>query len=393
MTTKKDYVMSQRKEEISTSALMAALSVGSLALLVLGLQPILLGELLEAKKVSLEGLGLVAMAEIVALGLGALFGDLALSLAHLRLATAIAAVAAAVLDLGTLYAVGDMGFAAYRAAAGLAEGVLVWGTTAVIVRCANPDRVAGIFFVLQTVAQAFAGLMLAHVIIPAHGWSGAFALLASLLVLPVFLALALPRTLRPLALPLAGSFAWTPDRALPLIVVFLQLSTLGALWAYVEPLGKSAGFSPTAVQTLIAACLGIQVAGGSCGSALVRRLHAPAALLGGSALLCAVALGVFYTRGGATMAFTVLCCLFAFTWLFITPFQMRFAFDADTSGRVASLIPAAQVFGIACGPLVASFFVEGEQAHAVPFVSAAFGAMATLTLCLRSVVRRRALSH
>jgi len=98
-------------------------------------------------------------------------------------------------------------------------------------------------------------------------------------------------------------------------------------------------------------------------------------------------------RAAKISAFTVLCCLFAFTWLFITPFQMRFAFDADTSGRVASLIPAAQVFGIACGPLVASFFVEGEQAHAVPFVSAAFGAMAMLTLCLRSVVRRRALSH
>jgi len=384
--------MTQRKEEPGTSALMAALAVGSLALLVLGLQPILLGELLEARKVSLEGLGLVAMAEIVALGLGVLFGDVALSLAHLRLATAVAALAAALLDFGTLHAAGDMGFAMYRAAAGLAEGVLVWGTTAVIVRSASPDRVAGIFFVLQTVAQASVGLVLAHVIIPTHGWSGAFALLAALLVLPVFLALALPRNLRPLALPKTGSFSWTPDRALPLIAAFLQLSTLGALWAYVEPLGQSVGFSATAVQTLIAACLGVQVIGGLCGSALVRVLHAPAVLMGGSALLCAVALSVFYTEGGATMAFTVLCCLFAFIWLFITPFQMRFAFETDASGRVASLIPAAQIFGIASGPLIASFFVQGEQAHAVPLVSAAFGAMAALVLCLRSAAQRRALS-
>ncbi|WP_222617279.1 hypothetical protein, partial [Mitsuaria sp. TWR114] len=34
-----------------------------------------------------------------------------------------------------------------------------------------------------------------------------------------------------------------------------QLATLGALWAYAEPLGTRAGFSPTAVQTLIAAGL------------------------------------------------------------------------------------------------------------------------------------------
>lgn len=384
--------MTQRKEEVGPLALMAALSVGSLALLVLGLQPILLGELLEAKKVSLEGLGLVAMAEVISLGLGVLFGDLALPLSRLRLATVLAAFTTAALNLGTLYAVGDWGFVMYRAGAGLAEGILVWGTTAVIVRSANPDRVAGFFFVLQTIAQAFVGLLLAHIIMPARGWSGAFALLAALLFLPILLARALPPTLRPLPQPAAGAFAWTPNKVLPLFVVFLQLATLGALWAYIEPLGVEVGFRPTAVQTLVAACLGIQVVGGLCGSALVRALSAPAVLLAGSTLLCAVALGVSYTEGGGATAFVVLCALFAFTWLFITPFQMRFAFDADASGRVASLIPAAQIFGIACGPLIASFFVEGEHAQAVPYVSAAFGALATLTLCMHSLARRRVLS-
>ncbi|MDP9900846.1 MFS transporter [Variovorax ginsengisoli] len=380
--------MTQR-HEIHAAALVTALVVGSMALLVLGLQPILLGELLEAKKVSLEGLGLVAMAEIVALGLGALLGDLALPLAHLRLATAVAAAATAALNLGTLYAMGDAGFAACRAAAGLAEGVLVWGATAVIVRSASPDRIAGIFFVLQTVAQAVVGLALAHVVIPAHGWAGAFTLLASLLVVPVLLAPALPRNLQPLSTPSTGVFAWSWEKAMPLITVFLQLSALGALWAYIEPLGIEVGFSGTAVQTLIAACLGIQVVGGLCGSVLVRSLDAPRALLVGSALLCGVAIGIFYTGVGVTPMFAALCGLFAFIWLFITPFQMRFAFSADTSGRVASLIPAAQIFGIACGPLIASAFVQGEQAHAVPVVSAAFGAAAVLTLCLRFVAQRQ----
>ncbi len=383
--------MTQRKE-IHASALMTALLVGSLALLVLGLQPILLGELLEARQVSLEGLGLVAMAEIVALGLGALLGELALPLVHLRLATAIAAAAAAALNAGTLYAVGDMGFVAYRAAAGLAEGVLVWGTTAVIVRSASPDRIAGLFFVLQTLAQAFVGLLLAHVIIPTQGWGGAFALLASLLVVPVLLAFALPRNLQPLPTPPTGAFAWSWNKATPLVTVFLQLSTLGALWAYVEPLGIRVGFSATAAQTLIAACLGVQVVGGLCGSMLVRSLHATKALLAGSTLLCGVAIGIFYAGTGATTAFAVLCGLFAFTWLFITPFQMRFAFDADASGRVASLVPAAQIFGIAFGPLIASFFVQGDEAHAVPVVSAAFGAVAALALCWRSVAQRHAFS-
>ncbi|AVT12078.1 MFS transporter [Paracidovorax avenae] len=380
------------KQEIRPVALLSALGVGSLALLTLGLQPILLGELLEAGRLGLDGLGAVAMAEIVALALGVLLGDQMLSLRLLPLATAGAALAAAALDWGTLHASGVPGFALVRGAAGLAEGILVWGTTAVIVRSAQPDRIAGAFFVTQTVAQALVGLLLAHVVIPAHGWQGAFGLLAALLLLPALLAPALPRSLQPLPVADNGGFAWTPARTVPLLGAFLQLSTLGALWAYVEPLGRDAGLSATAVQTLVAACLGIQVVGGSCGSALVRTVGAPAVLLPASLLLGAVALSVPATAGGGATAFVLLCGLFAFLWLFITPFQMRLAFDVDPSGRVASLVPAAQLFGIACGPLVASFFVEGEQAQAVPLVSAAFGAAAVLVLALGAAARRRVLA-
>ncbi|AVS73379.1 MFS transporter, partial [Paracidovorax cattleyae] len=286
------------QQEIRPVALLSALGVGSLALLTLGLQPILLGELLEAGRLGLDGLGAVAMAEIIAQALGVLLGDQVLPLRFLPLATAGAALTAAALDWGTLHASGVLGFALVRGAAGLAEGILVWGTTAVIVRSAQPDRIAGAFFVTQTVAQALAGLLLAHVVIPAHGWQGAFTLLAALLAVPAVLAPALPRSLQPLPAADNGGFAWTPARAMPLLAAFLQLSTLGALWAYVEPLGRDAGLSATAVQTLIAACLGIQVVGGSCGSALVRSVGATAVLLPASVLLGAVALSVPATAGG-----------------------------------------------------------------------------------------------
>ena len=72
-----------------------AIAVGSIALLMLGLQPLVLGALLESGRVSLEGVGLVAMAEIVGLGAGVLLGDLVLPLARLRLVTAVAALIAA----------------------------------------------------------------------------------------------------------------------------------------------------------------------------------------------------------------------------------------------------------------------------------------------------------
>ncbi|CAM3846381.1 MFS transporter [Roseateles saccharophilus] len=377
-----------RPQPIRAGTVFTAVAVGSFALLVLGLQPLLLGELIEARRVSLEGAGLVAMAEIVALGLGVLLGDLLQPLSRLRGVTALAALLAAALDLATLRADGDLGFCLVRAGAGTAEGLMVWAATAVIVRSGQPDRMAGVFFVVQTLAQASVGLLLAQLVVPARGWSGAFTLIAALMLLPALLAWVLPKALAPLPPASASGFAWSWRTALPLVVAFLQLAALGSFWAYVEPLGKSAGFTAPAVQTLISAGLLMQVLGGSTGSMLARRLPGRATLIAGSAVLLATALAVRQTAGGATLAFAALCAAFTFTWLFIAPFQMGAAFGVDASGRVGSLIPAAQLFGIACGPLAASFVVDGEQAASVPLVSAAFAAAAVLALALPT--RRRA---
>lgn len=376
------------KEELSFVEVVTALLIGSAALLVLGLQPILLGELLEAKQVSLEGIGLVAMAEIIALGAGVLLGEIGQPTTRLRSMTVVAATAAVALDLLTLRASGDLGFALVRGAAGLAEGMLLWVATAVIVRSPHPARVAGIFFVVQTAAQATLGLVLARIIIPASGWQGAFIAVAVATMLSALIAWQLPRTVHALATSSQAGFRWSPHTAMPLVVAFLQLSALGSLWAYVEPLGKAAGFDAKDAQTLITAALGMQIIGGCIGSAMVRRLAALPALASGSAVLGLVALAMPRTPGAATLLFAALCAIFAFTWLFLMPFQMGMAFSADGSGRVASLIPAAQLFGIAFGPLMASVVVEGEQAGAVPLVSATFATTATLVLLLTLTFRR-----
>lgn len=369
----------------SRGAQTLAIVVGSVALLMLGLQPLLLGALLEAGHVTLEGVGLVAMGEIVALGLGVLIGDLALPVRSLRVITVIAALSAAALDLVTMRVAGDLAVGLVRAGAGLTEGLMVWSTTAVIVRAAVPERLAGLFFVVQTLAQSLLGLALAHLVIPSHGWPGGFAVLAGLCGLAALLALLFARPLGPLTPTVSQvgiGMTWTRPRIGTLLVVFLQLATLGALWAYAEPLGTRAGFSALAVQTLIAAGLGMQVVGGSAGTWLVRRLPVRPVLLGCAVVLGLCALGIARTGPGGTAVFAALCGLFTFTWLFMLPFQMALAFRVDGSGRVASLVPAAQLFGSAFGPLMASLVVTGDEVAPVPFVAAGFAALAILALPL-----------
>lgn len=376
--------MSSRPDpSVSPVQLAAALAIGTIAVLMVGVQPILLGALVEAGHVSLEGVGIVAMAEIIMLGLGVVLGDTLLPVARLRPVTILAALCAAALDLLTLQAVGDGGMAAVRAGAGLAEGVLIWGTTGVIVRTAQPARIGGVFFVLQTIAQSLLGLALANAIIPRWGWPGGFVALGLLVLLPCLLAFVQPARLSPLAPPAVSGFRWSARTLQPLAVVFLQLAALGAFWAYLEPLGQAVGLNAQAAQSLVAAVLVMQVIGGSVAALAVRRLPLVPALVFCSVALAAVTATIHQLPAGGVRTFSIACAVFGFVWLFMLPFHIGLAFRADPSGRLAGLVPAAQLLGSAFGPLTASFVVEGNNAGAVPLLSTAF-AMAAGALVLLS---------
>ncbi|HEY9108442.1 MAG TPA: MFS transporter [Roseateles sp.] len=366
----------------TAGGMLVAMVSGSVALLMLGLQPIVLGEMLGAGRVSLEGVGLVAMAEIVTLGLGVLMGDWLGWLTRPRSLSALACACIIALDLLTPWAGGDGQMALVRAAAGLAEGLLLWVTTAAIVRSGNPARSAGVFFVAQTAAQALLGLVLARWVIAAHGWQAAFWVLAAAGAVPLLLLAGLPARLAPLVEAEQGRLRWSLPAVQALAVAFLLMAALGAFWAYAEPLGLRAGLEAQAAQTVIAAALAAQIAGGTVGTAMVGRLGAVRVLA-----LAALALGavgaVVHVVAGLGAWFFPLCMAFAFVWLFMIPFHTALAFAADRSGRVASLMPAAQLLGSAAGPLVASLVVVGEDPSRAALVSAACATVALAVLILR----------
>ena len=362
----------------SRSQVVAALALGSVALLILGLQPLLLGELVAQQRISLGGVGLVAMGEIVALGVGVILANMLLSPARLSAVAAVAAVLLSVLDLLTMRLDGDIEFLVVRALAGLAAGVLVWVATSVIVRSIVPDRMAAVYLVSQTLAQASVAAFLATVIVPRVGWPGGFAVLAALSGAVVLIAPAL----RPGLTTLTGSGSGLPPRSAATVmtfaVVLTQMGAIGSLWAYLEPLGRDIGLTGTQVGTLISAVLVLQVLGGSTAAWLVRRLGATAILISASALLASVGLGLHLQP--PAWLFCVLCGLFGFVWLFLMPFQVRLAFAADPAGRVAVLVPALQLLGSAFGPLITSlFFVTDDDVRPVPLVCAG---LALAAVCL-----------
>ena len=85
-----------------------------------------------------------------------------------------------------------------RAAAGLAEGVLVWLTIGMIARSSAPPRQSGIYLAAQTLAQLAVATMLALVVVPLAGARGGFAALAIVTIVGLAALPWLPRDYLPL---------------------------------------------------------------------------------------------------------------------------------------------------------------------------------------------------
>jgi len=364
----------------SSAHIASALTIGTIALLVIGVQPILLGAMVEARDATLSGVGVIAMCEIVALGLGVVLSDAFFPISRLRVVGIAAALLVAALDGTTTFLTGDARLAVARSATGLGEGMLLWLTTCIIVRSRVPDRVAGIFLVTQALAQAALAAVFASLVIPRVGWRGGFAVLATVPFLACMAVAWLPARVTPLAARTFDKFRWSITAALPLGIALLQMAAIGALWAYLEPLGKRAGFGPQAAQTLTAGVQVMQVLGGTTASLSVRRLATVPTLAIVGLALGAIPLAMHGLPAGATLRFALLCAAFGFTWMFLMPFHVSLAFRADASGRVAMLIPAMQLLGSALGPLVASFTVTGDDAASVLIVSLTFAAAAVASL-------------
>jgi hypothetical protein len=380
--TRHTKIVNNGDQTLGTTEISAALAVGIIALLITGLQPILLGELVAHKLISLEGVGLVAMGEIVALGVGVIVGDVALPITRIRAVTAIAATAVALLDFSAISLRGDLPFALNRAACGLAEGVLVWVTTCTIVRCPKPERIAGIFLTLQTLAQALVAALCALVVIPLAGWKGGFVTLGVLGLLILAIVPALHDRFEPLSKTGSNRPPMTPATILTLMIVFLQMSAIGSLWPYLDPLGRSFGFGPRFLEMLVALVLGFQVLGGAIATVAVGRMRTAASLLIVGSVQVSVALALFSAPALSPIKFASLWSVFGLLWLFAMPFHVRLALLVDSTGRVAMLVPAFQLLGTAFGPLVTSLIVTDSRPRLIPLICAGFSTTAAMLLVL-----------
>ena len=241
----------------------AALWIGSIGLLILGLQPILLGAMFTEGRVTLDELAVIATAEIVMIAIGSAVAGWIFSTRRLVAKSVVFLLASAALNYAMSHAASANAILVVRALAGLVEGAMVSVSIGLIARSAHAERMGGFFVTLQTVAQSLIALVLALWVVPTAGSKGGFALLALVSLASVAAAFALPVDYADLPQqPQSSDGVLTVRAMLCLLAIFAFSLCTGALWAFLEPLGALHGIDGQTVGLIVSASLAVQVAGG-----------------------------------------------------------------------------------------------------------------------------------
>ena len=356
--------------------------LGTTGILIMGLQPLLLGTLAQEGRISSVQLGQAATAEMLLMGASCAAAGARLPAERLRIIGIAAALAYAVLNVLTLQTSGNA-VTLVRSLAGIPGGVMIWMTVALITRSPTPARWTGIYLTVQTLAQFLLAAALTAWVVPRYGANGGFTALAVLSVVAAVVALAAPGRFEPLANGTTGSDLPSARGLIALGAVFLFLVCVIGVFIYTEPLSRQAGHDPAVVGIAVSASLAFQVLGGATATLLAGRLRWLPTVLVGSSLL-AGCLFVFAAMPAATL-FVLVCAVFGFVWLFVLPFLVPMVIEADPTRRAAVLVGGAELLGASLGPLLASFVVTDADARG----ALAFGAGAlVLSIAIVLAVQR-----
>jgi predicted MFS family arabinose efflux permease len=337
----------------------AIVFVGTIGILIPGVQPVVLGALLTEQHINLSQLGHAASVELFVMGLTAALAAALLAPRHLR---AVCIVAGLVLALGnylTPLARAET-VTAVRAVTGAAGGLLIWITASMIARSAAPDRWAGIYLTVQTLAQFIFAAIMSSWISAHNAVHGDFGLLAVAGLVCAAASLALPAAF--VALPNAageheGSFVIPPVRGfVALACPLLLMMAIVGIWVYYEPIALQAGLSAHVSDMAVDISLAFQVLGGTLATLTAGRLKwFPVFVICAAVDFAMIAL---LGTHPSEILFLVDAAVFGFIWLFILPFLVPMTIEADPSRRSAVLISGVALLGSSLGPTLAGMSIS-----------------------------------
>lgn len=367
----------------------AIVLVGTIGILIPGVQPVVLGVLLTEGHINLSQLGHAASVELLTMGGTAALAAALLTPRRLRTACIAAGLVLAFGNYFTPLARGET-VTVLRAVTGAAGGLLIWITASMVARSAAPDRWAGIYLTVQTLAQFLFAAVMTSWISPANAVQGDFGLLAMAGLVCVVAAYALPSAF--VALPKAAgdderSLMPPPRGFAALAIPLLLMMCIVGVWVYYDPIAREAGLSARTSGMAVSISLAFQVLGGTLATVTAGRLKWFPVFV----ICAAVDFAMIALLGAhpSALLFLVDAAVFGFIWLFILPFMVPMTIEADPSRRSAVLISGVALLGASLGPTLAGMIITPDDTRgALWFGAACLFLSVVIALGLRFMKKR-----
>ena len=336
----------------------ATLYGGVAALMIGGIQPLVFGAFVATGRIALADLGRIATLESLGMAAGASAGASLLRRIGARPLGVLASFAILAGSVAMARAESATALYVLRTAIGFAEGALLSLTIALIARAPAPERWAGVFLGVQTLAQSAGAWAVPNVLAARLGANAGAVLLGAMAAIACLSSALGAHEPASAARGEAHSGARIPAAAwVGLAFVLVALAGNTAIWSYFERLGDARGLAPEVIGSAAAASL-VSQAIGSFAATLVGPGVGWLAAAGAATLALLASAAAFHLFAGA-VAFTIAGAGFGFFWLFGMPYQVRGLVELDPSRASARLIASAQILGGSVGPLAASWLVRG----------------------------------
>lgn len=341
----------------------ASIILGSLAILIFGIQPVLYAAFVSEGLIEPDRLGLLSAAEVIAIAVGSSIAIPALK--HASVSTiagpAIVLVAAANY-FQACYGSADMLFA-FRIFAGLGSGFLVGIGGMAIAATSRVGQWAAGYLLAQATSQ-FLHLQWFALFWPAPTSAD---LLLSLAIASAAMLAGLPFLPRRLGGSAtietgAGEEHGRPDAMgiRWLAVMFLFVGGVLTIWAYAGVWLESENVSAPAAATILSSSLAGQAAGAFAACLIPSNRHDRRRLIG-TTLLLLLSAGAWFARPGSVAA----AAGFGIWWLSSVPLLSSILSDVDPQRTALPFAPAAQLAGIAIIPTAAGFLFAARHVELV----------------------------
>jgi hypothetical protein len=352
--------------------------VAAVSMVLMGVQPILIGLFSDHLHLDLNQNGWVLAAEQFGGAAGALGGFWVAARLRWTYTIASAFVLAAAVNILTAYAGGFGELASARFISGFTTTVAYTVAVYFLGHTSKPDRVFGILMVLTTLFFS-ADAILVPVLNEHFGYAlavgSASIWFGVALVAAMFLPAASGRG-GSAAGPSISNLAARPIVATAaLLGAFLMQLSIFAVWGFLERVGRIDGLSDAQVGYGI----GIGVLGGIPGGLLpamlgVRFGRISMITLSASMLVASyIALGTSLHMMGYVLWITVLNV----GWVLGLIYYMGLTVSEDPDGRYTRLMPFSQMFAAGMGPACSALIIRNDQLSPI-FVIASIAATAGL---------------